>query len=132
MYSRIYLVNFQSDDDKLYDDCSKTILSTPINNDIFQIIEKFFIDKEIFETQKSVDSFIKKIIPNNQLESVRDEILSAYLKEIDNIKINSNLITSELMSEIFSLTDKGNILKLVIMKMEQYKNEDNIILMLGD
>lgn len=127
MYSTIYLLNYELDNDVFYDDNCTTILSAPITPDIFQTIEGFLVDKEIHETISSKNTINIKIIPKDKLEHSKQNILSSYLKEVD--KIHTDIINLELLNSISSLTKKGNIIELLRLKVEHYLDDENIIVM---
>lgn len=133
MFSNIFLLHYEKEtdvDEKLYDNNCTTMLSASIDYDVFQSIEKMLIDKEIYEIAGSNEIIKVKIIPTESLEICQQEIVSLYLKELDNIK--TNLVNPDLFDRISSLTKKGNVLELLRIKIEKYLNDDNIIVMLGN
>lgn len=130
MYSTIFLLDYQSGDNEFYDSCSKKIKSAFIDNKTFNSIESLLEDKEIYESKYCNDKIVIKVLPSKNLPKAKDILIYSCLKEIE--KIDIKLIQDNLIENIISITQKGNILELFLTKIEEYKDDEYVILMLGN
>lgn len=127
MSRNLFLVKYE---DNYYDDTSEILEQTFLKEEIYEKLEKYLDIREIPETKDSEDMVsIFYIKEDNLIGVIQDILIPECIRESENI--DKEIIDGETENKILSFGITANILKLLILKRDNYKNDSNILLIVG-
>lgn len=127
MSRNLFLVKYE---DNYYDDTSEILEQTFLKEEIYEKLEKYLDLREIPETKDSEDMVsIFYIKEDNLIGVIQDILIPECIRESENI--DKEIIDGETENKILSFGITANILKLLILKRDNYKNDSNILLIVG-
>lgn len=127
MSQNAILVKFSTLDDKLCEKDSVNIDNVSLNEELYQLISDNYLSKEEIIESDCENTYLQEIISINDegkqlLELIKNKI--RYISDNKLSKDEENIALNE-------LTVLLNFRKIYLLKREQYKNDSNVVLIIG-
>ena len=127
MSKNLFLIKYH--DNNHYDDTSKILEQAYLKEDIYEKLQ-YLKTKEILEAEDVPEKVsIDYIDEDRIIDVIKTILIPECIKKSEDI--DKNIIDDETEDKILSFGSVVNVLKLLIMKRDEYQNNPNILLMVG-
>ena len=129
MSKNLFLIKYQ--DNNHYDDTSETLERAYLKEEIHEKLQEYLNAKEIPEAKGFSD---RVSIDYSEEDNINDIIKYVLIPECIRAseEIDKKIIDSKIVEEkILSLGVLVNVLKLLILKRDEYKDNPNVLLIVG-
>ena len=128
MSKNLFLVQYQ--DQSYCDDTSETIDQVYLSDELYEKIQKYVNPKEILETKNSTYKISISYVENNDITNiVKNILIPAWIREIE--KADTKFIDNNIERIMSSSGNISNILDLLNLKRNNYKDNSNVLVMVG-
>ena len=128
MSKNLFLVQYQ--DQSYCDDTSETIDQVYLSDELYEKIQKYVKPKEILETKNSTYKISISYVENNDITNiVKNILIPAWIREIE--KADTEIIDASIEQVMLSSGNISNILDLLNLKRNNYKNDSSVLVMVG-
>ncbi|OFQ13730.1 hypothetical protein HMPREF2952_06315 [Neisseria sp. HMSC068C12] len=128
MSKNLFLVQYQ--DQSYCDDTSETIDQVYLSDELYEKIQKYVKPKEILETKNSTYKISISYVENNDITNiVKNILIPAWIREIE--KADTKFIDNNIERIMSSSGNISNILDLLNLKRNNYKDNSNVLVMVG-
>jgi hypothetical protein len=128
MSKNIFLVQYQ--DQNYCDDTSETIDEVYLNEEVYEKIKDYIKTREILESKNSTNKTLINYIEYDDISNiVKNILIPAWIREIE--KADTEIINASIEQVMLSSGNISNILDLLNLKRNNYKNDSSVLVMVG-
>ena len=128
MSKNLFLVQYQ--DQSYCDDTSETLDQVYLSDELYEKIQEYVKSKEILETKNSAYKISISYVENNDITNIVKKILiPAWIREIE--QVDTKFIDINIERIMSSSGNISNILDLLNLKRNNYKDNSNVLVMVG-
>ena len=128
MSKNIFLVQYQ--DQNYCDDTSETIDEVYLNEEVYEKIKDYIKTREILESKNSTNTTLINYIEYDDISNiVKNILIPAWIREIE--KADTKFIDNNIERIMSSSGNISNILDLLNLKRNNYKDNSNVLVMVG-
>jgi hypothetical protein len=128
MSKNIFLVQYQ--DQNYCDDTSETIDEVYLNEEVYEKIKDYIKTREILESKNSTNTTLINYIEYDDISNiVKNILIPAWIREIE--KADTEIIDASIEQVMLSSGNISNILDLLNLKRNNYKNDSSVLVMVG-
>lgn len=128
MSKNIFLVQYQ--DQNYFDDTSETIDEVYLNEEVYEKLKDYIKTREILESKNSTNKTLINYIECDDISNiVKNILIPAWIREIE--KADTEIIDASIEQVMLSSGNISNILDLLNLKRNNYKNDSSVLVMVG-
>lgn len=128
MSKSIFLVQYQ--DQNYFDDTSETIDEVYLNEEVYEKLKDYIKTREILESKNSTNKTLINYIECDDISNiVKNILIPAWIREIE--KADTEIIDASIEQVMLSSGNISNILDLLNLKRNNYKNDSSVLVMVG-
>lgn len=128
MSKNIFLVQYQ--DQNYFDDTSETIDEVYLNEEVYEKLKDYIKTREIPESKNSTNKTLINYIECHDISNiVKNILIPAWIREIQ--KADTEIIDASIEQVMLSSGNISNILDLLNLKRNNYKNDSSVLVTVG-
>ena len=128
MSKNIFLVQYQ--DQNYFDDTSETIDKVYLSEEVYEKLKDYIKTREILESKNSTNKTLINYIECDDISNiVKNILIPAWIREIE--KADTEIIDASIEQVMLSSGNISNILDLLNLKRNNYKNDSSVLVMVG-
>jgi hypothetical protein len=128
MSKNIFLVQYQ--DQNYFDDTTETIDEVYLNEEVYEKLKDYIKTREILESKNSTNKTLINYIECDDISNiVKNILIPAWIREIE--KADTEIIDASIEQVMLSSGNISNILDLLNLKRNNYKNDSSVLVMVG-
>ena len=128
MSKNIFLVQYQ--DQNYFDDTSENIDEVYLNEEVYEKLKDYIKTREILESKNSTNKTLINYIECDDISNiVKNILIPAWIREIE--KADTEIIDASIEQVMLSSGNISNILDLLNLKRNNYKNDSSVLVMVG-
>ena len=128
MSKNIFLVRYQ--DQNYFDYTSETIDEVYLNEEVYEKLKDYIKTREILESKNSTNKTLINYIECDDIANiVKNILIPAWIREIE--KADTEIIDASIEQVMLSSGNISNILDLLNLKRNNYKNDSSVLVMVG-